>query len=108
MWPWTHNRASLSTMKRLRSDANAGLKGSPLLHPLHVLRAAEMVSVFGLAQPTLLPGVLAGLLTLRNRTILLASSIPVIGHKQHLAMQTLATARFGLHQVEADSVKSLA
>jgi hypothetical protein len=80
--------------------------GSPLLHPLHVLRAAEMISVFGFAQPTLLPGALAGLLTLRNRTILLASSIPVIGHKQHLAMQTLATARFGLHQVEAASVKS--
>jgi len=74
---------------------------SPLLHPLHVFRTAEMVSVFGFAQPTLLPGALAGLLALRRRTILLASSIPVIGHKQHLAMQTLVTARFRLHQVEA-------
>jgi hypothetical protein len=79
---------------------------SPLLHPLHILRAAEMVSVFRFTQPTLLPGSLPSLLALRNRTILLASSIRVIGHKQHLAMQTLVTARFGLHQVEAASVKS--
>jgi hypothetical protein len=74
---------------------------SPLLHPLHILCAAEVVAVFGFTQPTLLPGPLAGRLALRRRTILLASSIPVIGHKQHFAMQTLATARFRLHQVEA-------
>jgi hypothetical protein len=74
---------------------------SPLLHPLHILRTAEMISVFGFAQPPLLSGSLADLLALRNRAVLLAPSIPVIGHKQHLTMQTLATARFGLHQVEA-------
>jgi hypothetical protein len=78
---------------------------SPLLHPLHILRAAEVVAVFRFTQPTLLPGPLASLLALRSRTILLASSIPVIGHKQHLAMQTLVTARFGLHQVEAAPLK---
>ena len=69
--------------------------------PAAHFRTAEMISVFGFAQPTLLPGSLADPLALRNRTILLAASIPVIGHKQHLTMQTLATARFGLHQVEA-------
>jgi len=79
---------------------------SPLPHPLHILRAAEVVAVFRFTQPTLLPGPLASMLALRSRTILLASSIPVIGHKQHLAMQTLVTTRFGLHQVEAASVKS--
>src|SRR5438445_10229300 len=79
---------------------------SPLPHPLHVLRAAEVVPVFGFAQPTLLPGSLASLLALRGRTILLAASIPVIGHKQHLTMQTLATAHFEFHQVETASVKS--
>jgi len=73
----------------------------PLLHPLHVRRTAEVIPVFGFAQPTRLPGSLAGLLARRDRTILLASAIPVIGHKQVFTMQTLAPVRFGFHQVEA-------
>jgi hypothetical protein len=79
---------------------------APLLDPLHVGRPAEVVSVFGLAQPTLLPGSLAGLLALGNRTIPLASPIPVIGHKELLTMQTLAATRFGLHQLESPPVKN--
>jgi len=79
---------------------------SPLLHPLHILRAAEVGSVFGFAQPTLLSGSFAGLLALLCRTILLPSAIPIIGHKQHLTMQTLATVRFRLHQVEAASLRA--
>jgi hypothetical protein len=71
---------------------------SPLLHPLHVLRPAEVVPVFGFAQPALLPSPLAGRLTRRRRTILLAFAIPVIRQKQQLTMQTLATARLGLHR----------
>jgi len=70
----------------------------PLPHPLHVVGAAEVILVIGFAQPTLLPGALAGLLARRLGTILLATAIPVIGHKQQLTMQTLATARLGLHR----------
>jgi hypothetical protein len=70
---------------------------APLLHPFHVLGTPEVVRVFGLAQPTLLPGSLAGLATLWARTILLALAITVIGHKQLLAVQTFTTARLWLH-----------
>jgi hypothetical protein len=70
---------------------------SPLPHPLHVVRVAEVCLVAGFAQPALLPGALAGRLARRRRTILLPSPVPVVGHKQQLTMQTLATARLGLH-----------
>jgi len=79
---------------------------APRLHPLHVLGAAEVVPVFRLAQPKLLPVALAGLAALRSRTILLACSIPVIGHKQLLTMQTFTAVSFGLHEIEAASVKT--
>jgi hypothetical protein len=78
----------------------------PLPHPLHVLRAAEVILVVGFAQPPLLPGALAGRLALRPRTILLASAIPVIGHKQQLTMQAFTTACLRLHGVEIASHKT--
>src|ERR1017187_1722790 len=81
---------------------------APLLDPLHVFRAAEVVAVFRFTQPTRLPGALAGQLTCRGGAILLATPIPVIGHKQHPTMQAFTTTRFGLHEVQTSSLKTQA
>ncbi len=79
---------------------------APVLNPLPIVGIAEVVPVLRFAQPTLLSDSLAGTLALRSRTKLLMSPIPVIRDKQLLTVQTLAAMRFGLHQIEAASLKN--
>src|ERR1035441_9129648 len=79
---------------------------SPLPHPLHILGIPEVVAVFRFAQPSLLPGPFAGLPTLWGSTISLAFPIPIIGHKQLFTVQTFTATCFGLHQIEAASIRT--
>ena len=72
----------------------------PLLDTLHIVWSAEVIAVFGPAQPTTLVGLLPERLTLRARTILLPPAIAVIGDKQLLAMQAFGADGLGLHRVK--------
>ena len=72
----------------------------PLLHPLDIFGATEVIAVAGFAQPLLLAGLFAGRLALRGGTLFLASPIPVIGNKYLLTVQTLAANGVRLHRVE--------
>jgi hypothetical protein len=67
---------------------------APVPHSLHILRAAEVVAVGGLAQPTLLAGPLAGLAALRFGTVMLTTLIAKIGKKKSL--QPRHVRRLGL------------
>jgi hypothetical protein len=79
---------------------------APVPDSLHVVGIAEVVAVLWFAQPPFLAVSLAGPLALHSRAILLAFSIPVIGHKQLLTVPALATMRLGLHQIKAASPKT--
>ena len=72
----------------------------PILHPLHIFRAAEVIAVAGFAQPLPLTGLFAGGLALRGGTISLAPPIPVIGNEYLLAVQTLAAGGVRFHRIE--------
>ena len=76
------------------------MRRPPLLHPLHIFRATEVIAVVRFAQPFLLTGPLAGGLTLRVGTIFLPPPIPVIRNKNHLAVQTFAAGRGRFHPIE--------
>ena len=72
----------------------------PLLHPLDIFGAAEVIAVARFAQPLLLTGLFAGRLALRGGTILLAAPIPVIGGEYLLTVQTLAARGGWFRRVE--------
>lgn len=69
--------------------------GSPLAHPLDVGRAAKMILIFRLAQPTALAVGLAGFLAVGLATKLLVMMVARMRSEQLFAMQTLALRRFG-------------
>ena len=71
----------------------------PLLHPLHILGAAEVIPVLGPAQPTLLAGVFADDLALGGETIFLAPAVTVVGHEELLTVQAFAASGRWVHRV---------
>lgn len=71
------------------------MAGSPLAHPLDVGRAAEMILIFRLAQPTALALGLAGFPALGLATELLVMMVAGMRSEQLFAMQTLALRTFG-------------
>jgi len=64
---------------------------APSLHPLRMLRAAEVVPIGWLAQPSLLAGLLAGMAAIGFGAVKLAVLIAVIGDKQLAATAALAS-----------------
>ena len=77
---------------------------APLPHPFHMGRAAEVVVVFGCAQPTPLAGGFAGLSTWRLRTGVLAPNIAGVRSKKDLAVLTLALSEVMSHWPESPQV----
>jgi hypothetical protein len=71
---------------------------APVPHSLHVLRAAEVIAVGRLAQPTLLAGLLAGLAALRLGTVTLTILIAKIGEKEIVATVALASLGPDIHR----------
>ena len=65
--------------------------GSPLAHPLDIGRAAEHVSVLGLAQPLTLALGLAGPAAVGLGAELLMPPVVAVGHEQFFAVQALTT-----------------
>jgi hypothetical protein len=80
--------------------------GPPLLDALHVFGAAEVIPVLRLGQPAHLTAALAGELTLRGRTKLLALPIAVIGNKKLLTMRAFAASGQRLHRAKNPPAKS--
>ena len=71
---------------------------APSLGPLHILRAAEVVAVGWLAQPTLLAGLLDGVAAIGLGAVMLAVLIAVIGDKELAATAALASCRTETHR----------
>jgi hypothetical protein len=71
---------------------------APVSHSLHVLRAAEVIAVGGLAQPTLLAGLLAGVAALGLGTVTLTILIAKIGEKEIVATAALAPPGPNIHR----------
>jgi len=59
---------------------------SPVLHPFHGARSAEVIAIAVFAEPSALAGELAGLLTFRGRTVPLVIGSPWIRKKKTAAM----------------------
>ena len=70
---------------------------APVPHSLHVLRAAEVIAVGRLAQPTLLAGLLAGVAAIGLATVMLAALIAVIREKELAATSALASCGTETH-----------
>jgi len=64
---------------------------APLLDARHILGISEVVSVGGLAQPSLLTGRLAGLLAIGFPAVLLPVPIPVIREEKGAATAALTS-----------------
>jgi hypothetical protein len=77
---------------------------APLSHPFHMGRAAEVVLVFGFAQPTPLAGGFAGLSTWRLRTGVLAPTIAGVRSKEYLTVLTRALSDVTSHWPESPQV----
>lgn len=69
--------------------------GSPLAHPLDVGRAAKMILIFRLAQPTALALGLAGFPAVGLAAELLVMMVARMRSEQLFAMQTVALRTFG-------------
>jgi hypothetical protein len=70
---------------------------APLPYPFHMGRAAEVVSVFGFAQPTTLTGRFAGLSAWRLSTVVLAPNVTVVWIKECLTVLTPALSEVTYH-----------
>jgi len=90
------NSLSLSSRARLLFPI-ARMALAPLLHPRHILTAAEVITVAWLAQPATLTGLLAGGPAWRFGTINLMITVAVIGQEKLLTTTALAAAVLGVH-----------
>jgi len=85
---------------------------SPVLDPLDVLLAAEVIAVVVLADPFALSGSLAGSATLRCRTEALPIGVAIVGEEECFAAATLTSDPLTPHASEIleendpDSIKS--
>lgn len=70
---------------------------APLLHAPGLLGSAEVIPVWGLAQPPALAGGFAGPPTLKLRTVTLVITVAVIRTEKLAAMTALTSAGFGIH-----------
>jgi len=77
---------------------------APLPHPFHMGKAAEVVLVFGFAQPTPLTSGFAGLSTWWLRTVVLAPNVAGVRIKECLTVLTLALSEVTYHWPESPQV----
>jgi mannitol-specific phosphotransferase system IIBC component len=75
----------------------AGITFPPLLHPLDIFRAGEVVPVFLFCQPASLSRSLGCLSTLWLGAVLLLMNVAVVGKVQLVAMRTFSFACSFVH-----------
>jgi len=77
---------------------------APLPNPFHMVRATEVIVVFGFLQPSALAGGFAGLAAWRPRTVALTPHVAIVGIKEDLAVLTLALSDVTCHWPESPQV----